>query len=434
MKEYNGKMTIDDRLLIDIAMLYIEDDEISMHLLTKETITLHAADTNDQSHNAKFYIKKSYSKLDYSPVNNDYYIIRAVNARLHFNCPLFARLYCVRYFIDKERSFTYEEFITCGTLLDHINMYHFGMNHLKLDDFFIIAYGMAQAIKHMHDKGYIHRDIKPDNFVLTNSGHVVLIDFDYATYGNNDNIVKLTNVGTEGYMSPELYFNDNKRNIDAPKEPVSFPTDVYSYGVTLAYLIYNFTPKRMQNYSTNLNYKKIITEELPWKTIKGKTNIYTSKIDQTGIFDDIIDNCVKHDPTQRPKIAEVVRRLEEKASSLRLARFFEYKTEVLSYYDEDIVLPQMANNSEVYIKYKYNTYPCRGTLQNLIISASKCVPTALEALSQIYTDGLCQPTDISRALVLASASKAILSKMNSPKVCNQYDIILMEIEKEFNES
>lgn len=85
----------------------------------------------------------------------------------------------------------------------------------------------ALALEHMHQKGWIHRDIKPDNVLATKGGDVRLIDFS-LTCKPPSLIAKLFGKkppiqGTRTYMSPEQIL----------RKPVSFQTDVYSLGITL---------------------------------------------------------------------------------------------------------------------------------------------------------------------------------------------------------
>ncbi len=66
----------------------------------------------------------------------------------------------------------------------------------------------AEALYHMHSKGWIHRDVKPDNFLVSRSGETKLIDFTIAEkkksgFGKFFHRTKGIVQGTRSYMSPE---------------------------------------------------------------------------------------------------------------------------------------------------------------------------------------------------------------------------------------
>ena len=79
------------------------------------------------------------------------------------------------------------------------------------------------ALKHVHDRKVIHRDLKTQNIFLTNEGKVKLGDFGIAKplMMTLDKIK--TVIGTPYYMSPEICDN----------HPYSFKADIWSLGVIL---------------------------------------------------------------------------------------------------------------------------------------------------------------------------------------------------------
>lgn len=58
------------------------------------------------------------------------------------------------------------------------------------------------ALYHIHELGYVFRDLKPENVMLDETGHCKLVDFGFATRPNENGLC-LTNVGTPAYLSPE---------------------------------------------------------------------------------------------------------------------------------------------------------------------------------------------------------------------------------------
>ena len=85
---------------------------------------------------------------------------------------------------------------------------------------------MSLGVKHLHDNGYIHLDIKPSNFFVKDDGTIKLGDFGLALH--LDEIKKLRDDDVEGdsiYMAPELL--NNTFDKITPK------ADIFSLGATL---------------------------------------------------------------------------------------------------------------------------------------------------------------------------------------------------------
>lgn len=98
-----------------------------------------------------------------------------------------------------------------------------------------IARQAGEALLHAHQKGVVHRDIKPDNLVLTEGGHLEILDFGIAKRSMTEaeagssapTMVHLTqpgvSMGTPAYMSPEQAYG----------QVVGPASDQFSLGVVL---------------------------------------------------------------------------------------------------------------------------------------------------------------------------------------------------------
>lgn len=70
---------------------------------------------------------------------------------------------------------------------------------------------LVSAISHVHDLGYVHRDIKPDNILFDLSGHLKLIDMGLCkrlSFGDK----ALSIVGTFDYIAPEVLQREGYSN------------------------------------------------------------------------------------------------------------------------------------------------------------------------------------------------------------------------------
>ena len=85
----------------------------------------------------------------------------------------------------------------------------------------------AEGLKHLHQQGWIHRDVKPDNFLVDDTGLVKLIDFAITERGKTGFARFLGGKskiqGTRSYMSPEQIRG----------ERLDYRSDIYSYGCML---------------------------------------------------------------------------------------------------------------------------------------------------------------------------------------------------------
>jgi len=93
-----------------------------------------------------------------------------------------------------------------------------------------IARMVAEALEHAHNRGVLHRDVKPSNILVTPGGRVVLLDFGLASAEGAHRLTRTgSTMGSIHYMSPEQTEGDPKR--------IDLRTDLYSLGITLFELL-----------------------------------------------------------------------------------------------------------------------------------------------------------------------------------------------------
>jgi eukaryotic-like serine/threonine-protein kinase len=98
-----------------------------------------------------------------------------------------------------------------------------------------VARAVAEALQHAHERGVLHRDVKPSNIMLTPDGRVLLLDFGLAQAAGSTRVTRTgSHLGSLEYMSPEQVRGDHAA-VDAR-------SDVYSLGATLFELLALRTP------------------------------------------------------------------------------------------------------------------------------------------------------------------------------------------------
>lgn len=106
-------------------------------------------------------------------------------------------------FQDEEDIFLVVDLLLGGDLRYHTTLQQqvvFTERHVKL---YVCEIGLALGYLRQHK--IIHRDVKPDNILLDEEGHVHITDFNVAVQLSQDNDVVTSLAGTKPYMAPEIF-------------------------------------------------------------------------------------------------------------------------------------------------------------------------------------------------------------------------------------
>lgn len=153
-----------------------------------------------------------------------------------------------------------------------------------------IMHTVCEALAYAHDKGIIHRDIKPDNIMILRNGSAKLMDFGLASIVYEKSVTQTgTMMGTFCYMSPE----------QAQAKKLDARSDIFSLGATFYEMLAGCQAFPGASPASVVN--KILNEEPP--RISGVPH----HISQT------LTKCLRKDPQYRFKNArEIVSALDKR--------------------------------------------------------------------------------------------------------------------------
>lgn len=139
---------------------------------------------------------------------------------------------------------------------------------------------IASGISDIHDAGTIHRDIKPNNMKLDPEGVIKIYDFGLSRQ-EGFNAATVGFIGTHGFAAPELY-GENPKFTSA--------VDVYGFGATALFLALGDLPKELM-----CAYDKPVSRH----------HFNLTPLNLAPEIQSILNDCLLHDPEQRPAISSV---------------------------------------------------------------------------------------------------------------------------------
>ncbi len=168
---------------------------------------------------------------------------------------------------------------------------------LSLVDVLLVFRMVATGLNAMHQQGYVHCDIKPNNILMDKSGSIRIIDLGQSC---RIGTVKPRIQGTPDYIAPE----------QVRRKPLGPKTDIFNLGATMYWAL------------TGINVPTLITNKdefgfpIPQERQNRRAPHELKKRIPAGISKLVMD-CIQDDPAQRPRnMMTVISRLDLMVHSL----------------------------------------------------------------------------------------------------------------------
>jgi len=162
---------------------------------------------------------------------------------------------------------------------------------------------IALALKHVHEKRILHRDLKTQNIFLTTKGEVKLGDFGIARLLQHTYDFAETAIGTPYYLSPEI----------CQEKPYNQKSDIWSLGCIL-YEVLTLKHAFDANSYTDLGMKGLVLKILK-SNYPAIPPVYSDEIKE------IISELLRKDPSKRPSAKTILEKpILNKRISILLGR------------------------------------------------------------------------------------------------------------------
>lgn len=159
-------------------------------------------------------------------------------------------------------------------------------NSFSLGDILLIFRMIATALNGMHQRGYVHCDIKPNNILINDKGSIKIIDLGQSC---KIGAIKTRIQGTPDYIAPE----------QVHKQHLSHRTDIFNFGATMYWALTGKNVPTLIPQNTDIgmrvdDVKEFRTPRQVYKQIPKKVS-------------NIVMRCIEEKPAKRPEnMAEII--------------------------------------------------------------------------------------------------------------------------------
>eukprot|EP01113_Clastostelium_recurvatum_P040656 TRINITY_DN6340_c0_g2_i2.p1 TRINITY_DN6340_c0_g2~~TRINITY_DN6340_c0_g2_i2.p1 ORF type:complete len:495 (-),score=52.08 TRINITY_DN6340_c0_g2_i2:82-1566(-) len=171
---------------------------------------------------------------------------------------------------------------------------------------YMIVRDLCKGVRHLHEKGLVHRDLNPRNLLLCSESTQLSLP---TSWNDDDATVHIkicdmgrmrafdatkmtTNLGTVNYMAPEMFSDD-------AEGPYNKEVDIYAIGMIMYAIWVGKEP-----------YQGVPFSMIPTKIVTGVRPI----IPKGTPLEDLMQRCWHAEPAERPHIDEIIRRVSEKCA------------------------------------------------------------------------------------------------------------------------
>jgi serine/threonine protein kinase len=195
--------------------------------------------------------------------------------------------------MDDDNVMIMTTFVENGSLASHFPLKECCLNDVNRITKVVV--GIALALRYLHSRGIIHRDLRPDNILLDWNLNVRIADFGHSLSPDRLEIPSLSISGAarnwpsfdSRYLAPECYSNRY------------FPkSDVFSFGLILYELLVGEPAFPKSLTESQIAHILLFTDEMP--EIPEFVPLHTQEL---------ITDCWAIDPDDRPSFEEIVNRL-----------------------------------------------------------------------------------------------------------------------------
>jgi serine/threonine protein kinase len=177
--------------------------------------------------------------------------------KMSTNHPFLVQLYSC--FQTASHLFYAIEFVPGGDL-----MHLMQKNGILCEDYArFYAAEISLAIRFLHENGVIYRDLKLDNVLLAQDGHIKLTDYGMCKQNSKEDENASTFCGTPNYMAPEIVNN----------EKYSYSVDWWALGVLLYEMMTGHSPFRPDDISEDILTEEDMFRNILTKALKPPRNL-----------------------------------------------------------------------------------------------------------------------------------------------------------------